>query len=391
MRTLFLGELKKIFSKKIVIAFVFLLLFVNIFNIFSTVASASDHWMWVDAEKRMYALAQGKINKESVGRIIAYRDRLEKAIEENEKIETILADEQSELLQINNIIQKMSNAYTYVDRIEELKNNAKAQSNILAEKGNKYLLRINQKIEKIYGDRKITEFYNSKGYANWFGYDFSSFLVLLLVLLSCSAVFAGERENGMETLILSSTCGRKRLSHCKKAACGTFSAIIAVLFFVSDFISFKLTTGMKGAFLPLYALEGYEYTRLSINIFEFSIVLLLIKIFGFILISYFVCVFSSCFSKGYAAFFSSFCFSLGLMYVCAYSGEKTSFVNFFNPIKLLTARNMFKSFSIARIASYPISRFAATAFGCLIVTIVLSVLIDSMNSKGQRREKSEFA
>ena len=391
MRALFFGELKKIFSKKIVIVFIFLLLFVNVFNIFSTVASASDHWMWIDAEKKMYALVEGKINKENVGRIIAYRDRLERAIEENKKIETILADEQSDLLQVNNIIQKLSEAYTYNDRLEVLKENVKVQSSVLAGKENKYLLRVNQKIERTYEDRKITEFYNSKGYSDWFRYDFSSFLVLLLIILSCSAVFAGEKENGMEALILSSTGGRKRLSHCKKASCAVFSAIMAVLFFVSDFLSFKITTGMKGGFLPLYALEEYEYTPLGINIFEFSIILLLVKALGFVLISYFVCIFSSCFSKSYVVFFLSLCFSFGLMYVCSYSGEKMAFVNFFNPIKLLTARNMFKSFSVARIASYPVDRFTVTAFGCWIVLIVLSLLTDALNSKGQRREKCEFA
>lgn len=384
MRALIIGEMKKIFSQKFVLAVLCILLFVNIFNAYQTVVDSSDYWELKNAYDKMYALAQGEITQESVGRIISYRDKLENSVETGEKIETFLANAGTDLLHINNIIEELTDIYNYNGKITSLKDNIKLQREVLGEKNNTYLERVNDKIDSTYSQRKITHFYNSKGFAAYFDYDFSSFLVLLIVILACSSVFAGEKESGVSALISGTVNGRTKLSFSKKLSCVFFIAAVSIIFFISDFAVFYFATGMRGLSLPLYALKGYEYTPLTMSIGVFMFVTAIIKILGFIYIGMIVCAFSSFINKSYAVFGAGLAGTFILMYISSYSNEKTAFFNLINPINLLTNRNMFNSFSVTNILNYPFNKYTVTLIFSLAAIFAVSIIITVLNSKGQK-------
>lgn len=384
MKALIIGEIRKIFSQKFVLTMFGILLLVNIFNAHSTVVDSSDYWVLKNAYEKMYALAQGEITEESVSRIVSYRDKLENSIETGEKMDTFLANAGTDLLHVNNIIQELTDIYNYNSKITSIKENIKLQREVLSSRDNPYLERVNDKIDSTYSQRKITHFYNSKGFASYFDYDFSSFLILLIVILACSSVFAGEKENGMNTLILGTVNGRAKLSLSKKLSCVFFIVAVSLIFFISDYVVFYFTTGMRGLSLPLYALSGYEYTPLTLSIGAFAVLTVLIKIIGFIYIGMMVCVFSSVINKSYAVFGTGLIGSFILMFISSYSNDQTAFLNLINPINLLTNRNMFKTFSTINLFDFPLNKYAVTLVFSLTAMFAVSIIITVLNSKGQK-------
>ena len=148
-----------------------------------------------------------------------------------------------------------------------------------------------------YADRNIRSFYIYDGWDSLLSYDFSDFLILLLLILTIAPIFTREKETGM-TLILHS-CRRGRW-HLLLSKCGVsvlFVCITTLLFSLANFITFGILCGFAGGASPLYAIESYKNTPYSGSIFSFYILCTVLKAFGFSVISLVLTLLSACFRK----------------------------------------------------------------------------------------------
>lgn len=387
MKDLILGEIKKVFSQKFVIILAALLLLVNIFNCYYQIVTSSDYWYLKKINGEIYALAEGEIKEGSADRLYAYRDEIQSALDNNIKVKTYSVNKDTELMNIGNVIDSLNTFKGYSSLISEVKRNTTSQAETLKNKENTYLLKLNEKIDRTYGEREITKFYCRDGLREALSYDISSVVILLLVILACSSSFAHEKETQMNGLLLSCENGRKKLSFAKKISCISFAVCTGAVFYLTDLIMFMITIGYKGFLLPLYAVEGYEYTPLTMSVFSFMSLSAVIKIFGFIIIAMLTCVFSSILDKSFAVFASSLISVIALMGIGTFADESFSLLSLINPIKLLSNRSMFKTFDVIRLFGSPVGRFPVTFVLALVLLILLSIAIRLLNNKGQRRAK----
>lgn len=385
MKALISGELKKIFSKKIVIIAAGLLLLINVFNIYYSVVDSSDYWLLKEAEDKIYSIAEGKITEGKVKELVDYRDKMFNANENNEKIETILETPLSDYYIAERIVGKLTAIYNYAGSIERLKEDVLIQKDILDSKNNPYLIRVNEKIKNVYTQRQITSFYNTTGYEEFFSYNFSSFLIILVVILGVSTLFSGEKEAGMLQLNLSTVNGRIKLTAAKLIACAVFSVTTGLLFYISDCIVFSNITTMNGLNLPIYSLDSFSYSPVSLSIGAFVFFTTAIKIFGVVYIAIIAALFSSVLNRSYIVLAFSFVSVFGLMYLTAYSAETMLYINLVNPINLLTCTKMFETFNVVDIFKYPIFRYSISLITSSFFISLMLLVVFVLNNKSSKK------
>lgn len=263
-------------------------------------------------------------------------------------------------------------SYNYENRLDHAISKAKDNIEFYKKRGNDFEVKNNEKIIELYGGRSITEFYNTKAYEEFFKYDFSSLLIILLLILGLASQFSGEKEVGMDNMLSTSKYGKNATIFAKIIVSMLYVTIISVYFFVLDFICFSFIFKLLGYDLPLYAMTSFEFTPLNIKIWQFVICSNLIKLLGFLVIGALIILFSSLFSESLLPFvLSSGTITAYLVCNDFLSGKAQEVVALINPISLLTNREIFKKYTVVNIFGEPFLQFTAT----LIIMVLFFLLI----------------
>lgn len=389
MNSLMLHELKKLFSKKILIFALFFLLFTNGFTIFQAnnqyrdpINSLYDETAW-----QVYKTVEGKMDAKKISKLFAYRDQLQAVASGTGNISEYYLNLTSDTIIVNNLIDKLQKTYQYADDMTQLLNNNTTQLAIYQEKGNEYLVKQAELTAKTYSGRGINSFYDVDTYNTYFNYDFSSFLILLLIFFATSSLYAGEEEAGMLSLMRSTSGGRLRLSNAKLAASAIFTGLVCLAFFACDFLFFLWCKRLVGASNPLYSISDFAYTPLNISIGGFSLLSCFCKYLGILCFSLISCLFSTVLKKSYLTFVVDFIFCMGCMALSTYGGGALDYLNLANPINLLTCRNLFSSFYVVNIFGTPVFRYIVV-FLCIFALLgVLYALVSLLNMPNTRRQR----
>ena len=108
----------------------------------------------------------------------------------------------------------------------------------------------------MFSDRLIPELHYTEMYQHYLQYDFSVFLVLLLVIYGLVHVFVLEKETEMELLLQSTIYGKRKTAAAKLLASVIFMISVSLLFGSFD-----------GGSCPIYAVEYFETSPLSVSLF----------------------------------------------------------------------------------------------------------------------------
>ena len=287
----------------------------------------------------------------------------------------------------NEFVEEVTRIYNYNSEIEQLKkdNIEKRQNAVLH--GNIYLQRCADKIDKTYGERRIDRLYNYSAFETYFGYSFSSFLIIIIQILAFAPLFAGEYETGMHLCFMASENGRKKTSRAKIGAMSVFSLTTCVLFAICDLLMFYFCARLRGFSAPIYALESFKFSSLTCSIGGFILILFCVKFLGFLTLGFIYSLLSSIFHKGYEVFVSGLALTFGFMFLSAYSKGFLDFINTVNPINLIVGYKMFSSFDVINMFSLPMWRWTVTLVFCLIFAVLLFVSVNAVNNKNARRKK----
>ncbi len=383
MNSLILHELKKLFSNKILLVVTILLLFANAFNIYQTNDKYHDKYN-IDvneAEWSLYETVEGVITTEKTNWLYEYTEKLQSVISgESEELSSYYLNAYGDLSLATNLLNSLENADAYSDRIDDLIEENNKQLEIYKQKENEYLVKKAQLVNEIYSSRQISSFYNVDAYDTYFSYDFSSFLILLIVFLCTAALYAGENEAGMLILMRSTPMGRLRLSNAKQTAMVIFIGVVCIVFFICDFLMFHWCARLRGIENPLYSIDSFEYTPLVISIGGFILITALLKYFGFVCFGLISCVFSSFLQKAYMVFVADFVLCIVFMFMSAYSGGVLDYLNLVNPINMLLCRDMFSSFNVVNIFDTPVFRYVVSLICTALFVCILSVFINLLNN-----------
>lgn len=365
---LFVYEIKKALSKPMVIVTLILFIFVNLFKIYLVYQEERGNDPIWHGKYRLLQEIQGEITLEKLELIIGHYNELNRLIKSGEysvefDANTYTGYQFGDWNIFKEIYDEIDYLYHYPERTQEILTKAHENLELYSEAGNKYEIQRSRAIIERYDNRKITAYYDTIGLESYFSYDFSSLLILLLLVFILSFVFAGERDSGMDNLILTARNGKKYITKIKLLAAGVMSVGIALIFYAVDLITFDLFFGLNGLENPLYSLLSFTDTALLLNIGQFMALSLAIKIVGVLIFAMLILLFSTLFSEVLSALFLSLCSIF--IFVGLNDLFEQAAGQLINPITLLTNRSLFSGFF-----TYNLGNNAVTSLTVIVALFV---------------------
>lgn len=125
--------------------------------------------------------------------------------------------------------------------------------------------------------------------------NMSFILIVVLSIYLCSGVFAGEKDKKIEPLLLTTKYGRSKLSKSKFIAVFTISTIVFIVFQLLALICFAGYIGLDGwdTSVQLNFLQDLIKLPVSLNLFQFYLLTILIQYIGLIFLISSVCLVSN--------------------------------------------------------------------------------------------------
>ena len=376
MGTLFLYELKKLIRQKYLIFFIVLLLGVNLFNIYlnydellspQQYAKDGETFALTPLRLQMDRDFAGKITNEKLARLKAHRDAAEAIFNGEESDEPMYTPyPYSDMNFAGEIITEMQRLYTYHDTVigAVLQKNGYLETQAKAV-NDRYRQRQAELIEKTYAGRSLDSYYRVNAFETVFSYRLSALFLVLLGVYSAAFLFAGEKENGMLPL-LKCTPKKRALFAAKTAAFFTFVLCVGILFFSADLLTFWLCLRPSGFGQPFYAIEGYMYSVLNVNILTAYLLTSFLRVLGAFFIGCAVMLLSVLLPKAWHAFFCGVLLTAALMGMSLFTDGIFGALRFFDPVTLLISIRLFETFRVVNIFGNPVFMYAAALFGSLL-------------------------
>jgi ABC-type transport system involved in multi-copper enzyme maturation permease subunit len=132
----------------------------------------------------------------------------------------------------------------------------------------------------------------------------------ILILLVTAPIFSNEYSSGMDSIILSSKGGRKKIVTAKFIATVIYSILTVTLYNIIQFIGYILPSGTLGWEAPLKSETLFALTPYNLNMFQYFCINLLLQILGTVILSLIAVMISSLCKSSRIAFFSALCFLL---------------------------------------------------------------------------------
>lgn len=262
-----------------------------------------------------------------------------------------------------NISGKICNdAYENIFFFNERKNYSEAKRNVL--------------IYKLYQNRKIKSYNLTEWVEYYFKYDFSSLLIIIMIIAGLASSFSIETESGMNLLIKTSGAVYKTANAKIISAC-TYILLITIIFSLFDFLVVKHLCGADGFSNPLYSAYLFRYTPYNFSLLKASIVCVAIRLLGFIVIGEITVLISALIKKTIPALCADFLITV-LFMLCA---DKNSLM--INPINMLSPYRMLEKFDCRVICGAPILSVYYYAILYIVMIILLFVFIKFAARSGQ--------
>lgn len=138
---------------------------------------------------------------------------------------------------------------------------------------------------------------DNRWYVNWISYEhifaqdneINNICILFGIVLMCSGLYSYEKKSGMYTLLQGAPEGRQRLFSCKRKVVITVGTLLCVIYTgITLYNSWKVY-GMEGLWTPVQCLNGFDFIPFPCSIFDFLVILFLIRWFFFTGLAQLVC------------------------------------------------------------------------------------------------------
>lgn len=370
-------ELLKYTKRKIIFIAIILLSILNVYNIVHNYADTHSDAYW-----SIYQEIRGEFTEEKTTFIMNHYNEYQSIVSSG-VYETEVPNKKyytgfvyGDLYEFNTHRDEMERIFSYNDMIKKTKEAAEENVDIYESKGNHYEQLRNKRISTLYKNRNIDSYYDTSGVASYLSYDFSSLLIIMILIFAISPTFTNEKQVGMDVIIQTCKNGAYKTVDAKIYATLVLAIIISSYFYILDFVCFVSVAHLDGLFAPIYQISQYSFSPLNINIIQYCICSVILKISGCCILSMFLLVISSFFSE----ILFSFSFGTGLTLLFIVFENKNW--QFANPISFISHNDLFNSFVTINIFGYPIQEYILTfAFGCMEFIFLCFLLHKTYKSK----------
>lgn len=266
------------------------------------------------------------------------------------------------------IIPELEYAVTYPNISDKICNDAYENIFFFNERKNYSEAKRNSLIYKLYQNREIKSYNLTEWVEYYFKYDFSSLLIIIMIIVGLGSSFSIETESGMNLLIKTSGAVYKTANAKLISAC-TYILLITIIFSLFDFLTIKYLCGADGFSNPLYSAYLFRYTPYNFSLLKAAVVCAAIKFLGFIVIGEIVVLISALIKKTIPALCADFMIIV-LFMLCA---DKNSLM--INPINMLSPYRMLEKFDCGFIGGEPVLSVYYYAILYIVMIILLFVFI----------------
>lgn len=366
MRRLVYYEFRKHFlTPAMVLIFLFLLIadVLKIYSVYqeSSLFSSSNLAEFKGAYEELYPVYSGEITVEKINNLLGiYRPIYEKA---QSRTASTKEDENSytynaysdELFFRKCFLEEMEYDYTYKSYAAGIVSEAKKNMDFYKEWGNVYEYRKNLCLAIAFYGREIRDFYNTEMYQSLLYYDFSSLLLLILMVYGCASVFVKEEETEMRHIIRTSRNGRDRTYLAKVLSAFLFFLAAGILFSVWDYCLFSLFFGgTESAGSPLYAIRGFQDTILPLSMGQGYLLLSVFRVMGMCVFCMMFLLFSLAAKRIMVAFLVNFVSIMVCVTAYDYIYHSS---HLWNPVSLISGRNLILRSEFNNLAGYPVPQY----------------------------------
>ncbi len=373
-------ELKKIMNKKHIVITLLFFIIINAIKINLDYKKSNVGKLEFNrAYWTVYEKVKGNLNKENINFVVDNYKSLSEIVDGG-NFETEVKDDSTytgyiygDMNLFKKLYDDMNYRYNYSKNMQEHIKLAEDNVYFYKSVNNSYEILKNKNIKTIYSNRQIESFYDTEGFYNYINYDFSSLLILMLLILGLSSVFSIEKECEMDLLLKTSRIGKVKVANAKIVASFIYSMIICLIFFLVDVLVFSITFKLEGPSSKLYSIMEFVFTPLNINLLCYCLLSDLLKIIGFFTVSTMIMFFSNLFEKAYSALL--FSIITVIIFIFSSINVQNILLNSFNPIFLLINRNLFVRYKVINLFNYPIPIAILHVITNIILIIVLLIII----------------
>lgn len=365
------AELKKIWRSKILIVALIVLVIFNISKILSENKIASDRTDFNTKRTQLYSSVEGTWDMDKIKFVTdTYNKALSVVSQGNYSTEpnqpgTYTGYIFGDFSLFGEVREKMEYMYNYEKFINKVVERAENNIAFYEGYGNEYAKRANEKIVKTYSQRKIDAFYDTEGAYKFIKYDFSSMMVLLLMMLASGTIFTCEKTTEMRLILKSSKNGRTRLNFIKIVS-GVISAeLIFLLFRLTDVLTFCSRFHIRCFGNQIYSIQEFQNTPLSCTIGEYFIIDTGYKMLVILVMELLYLFISAVSVDEIISFCTAFAATILLILFC---GDC-------NPLQLISSRELFSEFEVFDILKFPVMKYNVLLIVNLLYVATLVILI----------------
>lgn len=267
---------------------------------------------------------------------------------------------------IGEIRTAVRNAYLYPNTIIELKQRADACIDFFSGK-NEYEVRKYELLKTFYNNRKIGVYGDYEAVRLFFDYEFSAFVIMILMIFVFSATFSNERLTGTDKIIGSSGRGAN-VFWAKQLTLYAFAATMTIIFSITDLIVFGSYYRLGFLEQPLYAVSTYRFTPIDISVLGAVWLSCVFKTIALVFVGEVILLISSLTKNSGAAITLCFAVIGALIFANGYVPEWVS------PFTLFSTEKMISEFKCLNVFGYPVPEFAVTLTIAVIFIVTLHVI-----------------
>lgn len=328
-------EIKKIFTKSTLVLLL-ILLFANTINIAVNYNQTSDE-IYERGYSNVYNRVKGTITNDKISFIAKNLEKMTNLVNENKYSSEEVDDDTytgyvyGDMSVFQDIYNEMYTAALYNESISEKL--AIIEENISnAKQGSSKA--VYEELKERMINRVILKYYNTAGMEAYLDYDFSTILIILLVITCVVQLYTIDRKS--EMLLLIGTTKKYYEQYTRGKLLSVFFIIFfSVIFFrLVDYVIFKQFNYVEGFLNPLYSLPYFNFTYSNITIIGYLLVDIIYKILIIYFFALIIIVLSKFIKKSFILVGISVLLIFGLLNLEYY---------FYFPVALLQSKIIFQT------------------------------------------------
>lgn len=371
-------EMKKSWFKLPILLILIVLTAVNFYKFYSDYR-IYGFMVWDNAElaKKVYYHVyednlKGEINEKKINYVIENCDELESISEKND-------DEFARYVAFNwYIASELEYAVTYKNFSDKIANKAKENIYFYLEHENRGQAAVNRLIYDLYSGREVKNYRLTSWVDSYFEHDFSSLLILIMIIIGLSNCFSIEYGSGMNVLIKSVRKTGKTVN-AKIFSMFIYILFLTVFFTITDLLITNYFIKIDGLNEPIYSAEIFKFSPLKCSFESAILICTILKFLSFLVFGGIVCIISIIIKNSVF----SVCLSFGT--VAAFIGFTEKSKTIFNPINILSPCNFIKEFSYITFFEIPIQTVIYIAVIYSLICIFIIVTIKLLTKERRRK------